>query len=604
MPTNNKNEQKYIISEFYDFTADRNLILEAEQNNKPVVVKGILQKADTKNRNGRVYPTEILRREIAKYSELVKEKRALGECVPPGTQIFTENGWKNIEDVCINENVYTLNINTNNLEIQPVVNTISKEYNDDMIRIYNDSNLDMLVTKKHKVILWNRKNKPYILTAEELFDKIQKNDSGVSHSHIKHSGKWIGNYEKFFTIPGSDIKIKTEDWAAFLGIYIAEGHCTGTKGSVSNRKQVGITQVKEESKKQIKNLLDILPFEYSIHNTQFIIHNKHLHKHLFRLGNSFEKFIPEYAKNWNKKLLNILLNWMLLGDGRNRHSRNNELIKEYSTISKQLSEDVFEIMLKLGNGATINTFLPKDRYIIDEKIIESDVDNGDGTLSLVSEVIKTKRLIKSENSHVLYTTHLRTSNGIYLDTRFIKAEKVPYNGQVYCVSVENKTWLMKYNNKVSWTHNCDHPNEPIVSLANVSHMIIEMWWEGSVLYGKVEILDTPKGRILKDLLKAGVKLGISSRGVGSVKSNKNGEDVVQEDFELIAFDFVSSPSTPGAYMFQEGKKWGLTKLLSDVLPKKQGTLETAFDRVNEELLSKENKLIDLLKNNFWSEMGK
>ena len=93
----------------------------------------------------------------------------------------------------------------------------------------------------------------------------------------------------------------------------------------------------------------------------------------------------------------------------------------------------------------------------------------------------------------------------------------------------------------------------------MSHIVTEMWWEGDTLMGKVKLLETPSGNILKGLLKSGVMLGISSRGVGSVK-NKSGLDVVQEDFELIAFDFVSSPSTPGAYLFKESKSWGLTKL--------------------------------------------
>jgi hypothetical protein len=90
-------------------------------------------------------------------------------------------------------------------------------------------------------------------------------------------------------------------------------------------------------------------------------------------------------------------------------------------------------------------------------------------------------------------------------------------------------------------------------------MVTRMWWEGDTLMGEVQLLETPSGNILKGLLKSGVMLGISSRGVGSVK-NVKGLDVVQEDFELIAFDFVSSPSTPGAYLFKESRSWGLTKL--------------------------------------------
>lgn len=588
------NENKYIISEFYAFTPDTKLITEAIENNKPITLTGILQKANTLNRNGRVYPLDILKREVKKYEELVKERRALGECVPPGTEIFTENGWKNIENVVEGEKIYTLNVDTNQLEIQPVNNVINKNYNDDMIRIYNDSNLDMLVTKKHKIVLWDRKNKPYVLTAEELFEKIKNNDSKVSHSHIKHSGEWKGSCDEYFTIPNSNIKIKSEDWAAFLGIYIAEGHCSGTKGG-ENRGLVVITQVKEKSKKQIVELLDRLPFEYSVNNNrQFIIKNESLFNHLFKLGNSIEKFVPTYAKNWNKNLLNILLDWMLIGDGRNRKSRKKELIKEYSTISKKLSEDVFEIMLKLGHGATINSIQPKDRFITDISFITKEIDNNDGTVSLIKEEVKKQRLIKSENSNILYTVHCRTSKGIYLDSRFIKIEKVSYNNSVHCVSVENKTWLMKYNNKVSWTHNCDHPDSAVVSLANVSHLITEMWWEGETLMGRAEIIDTPSGNILKGLLKSGVVLGISSRGVGSVKSQGE-KDIVQNDFELIAFDFVSSPSTPGAYLFKESRTWGLKKLNynDDVKVLK------ADDAASLHNQDKFKNIIDISKNDFW-----
>jgi hypothetical protein len=114
------NSDKYIISEFYDFTVDRNLIIEAEQSHKPIKLKGILQKANTQNRNGRVYPYDILKREADKYMISVKERRALGECVPAETQIFTENGWKNIEDVEEGDSVFTLNVNTNNLELEKI----------------------------------------------------------------------------------------------------------------------------------------------------------------------------------------------------------------------------------------------------------------------------------------------------------------------------------------------------------------------------------------------------------------------------------------------------------------------------------------------------
>jgi hypothetical protein len=95
----------------------------------------------------------------------------------------------------------------------------------------------------------------------------------------------------------------------------------------------------------------------------------------------------------------------------------------------------------------------------------------------------------------------------------------------------------------------DHPESSVVNLQNVSHNVTEMNFNGDDLVGTVEVLTTPSGNILKELFKNGIKLGISSRGMGSVEPmNENGASEVQDDFELIAFDFVSNPSTHGAFL--------------------------------------------------------
>jgi hypothetical protein len=95
----------------------------------------------------------------------------------------------------------------------------------------------------------------------------------------------------------------------------------------------------------------------------------------------------------------------------------------------------------------------------------------------------------------------------------------------------------------------DHPESSVVNLNNVSHNILKIWWNGNDLMGAVQILDTPSGKILKALFKEGITLGISSRGLGSVKELRNeGTVEVQDDFELICWDFVSNPSTQGAFM--------------------------------------------------------
>jgi len=96
----------------------------------------------------------------------------------------------------------------------------------------------------------------------------------------------------------------------------------------------------------------------------------------------------------------------------------------------------------------------------------------------------------------------------------------------------------------------DHPDSSVVNLQNVSHIVTDIWWDGKKVMGKIEVLNTPSGNILKNLVEAGIKMGISSRALGSV-SQRNGRTYVQDDLQLICFDMVSEPSTPDAFMLKE-----------------------------------------------------
>ena len=129
------------------------------------------------------------------------------------------------------------------------------------------------------------------------------------------------------------------------------------------------------------------------------------------------------------------------------------------------------------------------------------------------------------------------------------------NGRVYPKDVlfrESKKFEETFIKERRALGELDHPESSVVNLQNVSHNIIEMHWEGDDLIGTVEILGTPNGNILKELFKSNIRLGISSRGLGTVKKSMTEEaDMVQDDFELLAFDFVSNPSTRGAFMFPE-----------------------------------------------------
>lgn len=126
------------------------------------------------------------------------------------------------------------------------------------------------------------------------------------------------------------------------------------------------------------------------------------------------------------------------------------------------------------------------------------------------------------------------------------------NGRIYPKQIlerECRRYQMEYIDQHRALGELDHPESSVVNLNNVSHNILKIWWNGDDLHGAVQILDTPSGKILKELFRAGITLGISSRGLGSVKELRNESAVeVQEDFELICWDFVSNPSTHGAFM--------------------------------------------------------
>ena len=129
------------------------------------------------------------------------------------------------------------------------------------------------------------------------------------------------------------------------------------------------------------------------------------------------------------------------------------------------------------------------------------------------------------------------------------------NGRVYPRSilqreVENYQKLIRENRALG---ECDHPDSSVIELKNASHIVREAYMQGDDVYGTIEILDTPSGKIIQSLIESGVTLGISSRGVGST-STKGNTQVVQDDFQLICFDMVSEPSTPGAFMtLSEGR---------------------------------------------------
>lgn len=150
---------------------------------------------------------------------------------------------------------------------------------------------------------------------------------------------------------------------------------------------------------------------------------------------------------------------------------------------------------------------------------------------------------------------VREDGAMFLSGVMQRADAQNGNGRVYPRAIleremSNYQKLIKERRALG---ELDHPDQAVINLANASHLVTESWWDGNDVMGKIQILNTPSGKILRSLVESGVTLGISSRGMGSVTENAQGT-IVEDDFNLVCFDMVSEPSTTGAFMMKEGKE--------------------------------------------------
>jgi hypothetical protein len=144
------------------------------------------------------------------------------------------------------------------------------------------------------------------------------------------------------------------------------------------------------------------------------------------------------------------------------------------------------------------------------------------------------------------------TGGLIMTGVIQRAEARNGNGRIYSEKIlkreiERYSVLVKERMALG---ELDHPDTGAVLLEKVSHVVTEVWWSGKDVMGKIEVLNTPRGKILQELVNANIKIGISSRGTGSVRESKEGT-IVEDDFSLICFDIVSEPSTHGAYMYRQ-----------------------------------------------------
>jgi hypothetical protein len=176
------------------------------------------------------------------------------------------------------------------------------------------------------------------------------------------------------------------------------------------------------------------------------------------------------------------------------------------------------------------------------------------------------KLIKEEVNEISFLTEMNEKTGqkeMFIEGIFMQAETKNRNGRVYpfgVLSKEVERYNSEYVSKNRAFGELGHPDSPTINLDRVSHMITKLYPEGNNIMGKAKIMDTPNGKIVKSLLDGGASLGVSTRGVGSLKP-ANGYQLVQDDFKLAtAADIVADPSAPNAFVqgIMENAEWVLT----------------------------------------------
>lgn len=159
-----------------------------------------------------------------------------------------------------------------------------------------------------------------------------------------------------------------------------------------------------------------------------------------------------------------------------------------------------------------------------------------------------------------------SEGGLILSGKIQEADVKNGNGRKYGEKILRRE-IEKYQDLIGQNRalgELDHPDSSVINLKNVSHLVVKTWWDGPAVMAKIKVLPTPSGKILQTLVESGVKLGISSRGLGSTRQS-GGVTIVDDDFQLICFDMVSEPSTPNAFMMKEHKSLAESKQRVDRL---------------------------------------
>lgn len=255
---------------------------------------------------------------------------------------------------------------------------------------------------------------------------------------------------------------------------------------------------------------------------------------------------------------------------------------EYQNVEKKIEYDYNGEMYHLKGDKIDDIVTPNHGYPIYNHY-------GDFNDFYTAHEIYSGKIDHLDSNFIPANTTNPLDERIYLDKISVSIEQ--YNGKVMCLEVPNHTFFVMDGDKCHWSKNCNHPSEVVIDLSRTAMNIIELHWEGHTLVGKLEVVTSPgyrklgiiscQGDQVANLILSGIKVGVSSRGMGSV-TNRMGVMYVGDDYEIVCWDFVSSPSTPNAWVavdqnelkpFIEGKESDKNSLMESKLDKALSILD-------------------------------
>lgn len=368
-------------------------------------------------------------------------------CYDEETRVLTKEGFKYFKELSYEDEIATLNKETEELEYHNPEKIVKFRRKDKMLKL-KGSQFDVCVTPDHKMVVKEHAKNSYSTDPEkswnlvpfnELLSKNKEGETIVSSKYrTKKNCNWFGKKEEYFEIPysnngnfingGDGLKLKIEPFMKFLGWYISEGSLEESY----NYYRVAISQVKSnEHIKEIWECIEDLGFTPINHGHSILFNSREMYLYLKYLGKCYEKFIPKEIKEFCKEHLLVMLDSLFKGDGS--YHRNGNWCR-YTTTSKKLAEDVQECLIKVGYSGAIS--------------IADPTKKKPGT-------IEGREIIGKRLQYNVSVNRENNEPSMY----YADLEEVDYDGYVYCATVTNHTMLVERNGKILFSGNTErkHP---------------------------------------------------------------------------------------------------------------------------------------------------